>query len=404
MNMTALGDTISELRKKKNLTQSQLAELLNVSDKAVSKWERGGGYPDIKLIPLLAEVLGVSIDYLFKGKTKGIAVAGNIIVDMVNLIDKYPHKNMLVNIHESEYAVGGCVSNTTINLAKIDPDISIGAIGKVGNDENGRFVISQMKKYGIDVSEVKMDANMFTATTFVMTEKTTGERTFFYSGGANRFFGLEDINLDKLDCTILHVGYILLLDSLDEEDSEYGTKMARLLSTASQKGIKTSIDVASEEGTRFSEKIIPALKYCDYAIMNEIESCAVTGLPPRNDNGTLNIENIKTTMEHFIKLGVREKVIVLCNEAGFIADTDGEFVMVPSLELPKGYIKGSVGAGDAFAAASLYGIYKQWDNKKILEFASAAVACNLSAADSISGMRSAKEIEKMSLVYKRQKI
>lgn len=404
MNMTALGDTISELRKKKNLTQSQLAELLNVSDKAVSKWERGGGYPDIKLIPLLAEVLGVSIDYLFKGKTKGIAVAGNIIVDMVNMIDKYPHKNMLVNIHESEYAVGGCVSNTIIDLAKIDPDISLSAIGKVGNDENGRFVLSQMKKYGIDVSEVKMDANMLTATTFVMTEKSSGERTFFYSGGANRFFGLEDINLDKLDCRILHVGYILLLDALDAEDAEYGTKMARLLSSASQKGIKTSIDVVSEEGTRFREKIIPALKYCDYAIMNEIESCAVTGLPPRNADGTLNIENIKNTMEHFIKLGVREKVIVLCKEAGFIADTSGEFVIVPSLELPKGYIKSSVGAGDAFAAASLYGIYKDWDNKKILEFASAAVACNLSASDSISGMKTAKEIEKISLAYKRQKI
>lgn len=404
MNTTTLGDTISKLRKKKNLTQNQLAQMLNVSDKAVSKWERGGGFPDIKVIPQLAEILGVSIDYLLKGKTKGIAIAGNIIVDMVNMIDKYPEKNMLVNIHESEYAVGGCVSNTIIDIAKIDSDIFLSAIGKVGNDENGKFVLSQMKKYGIDVSDIKVDDNELTATTFVMTEKSTGDRTFFYSGGANRTFGIDDIDIDKLDCKIFHAGYILLLDALDEEDAEYGTKMARLLHDVAEKGIKTSIDVVSEEGTRFRDKIIPALKQCDYAIMNEIESCAVTGLSPRNSDGSLNVENIKKTMMHFIELGVREKVIIHCVEAGFAASANGDFVMVPSLKLPDGYIKGSVGAGDAFAAASLYGLYKEWDDTRILEFASAAAACNLSAADSISGMKSAKEIEKMCQTYKRREI
>ena len=180
--------------------------------------------------------------------------------------------------------------------------------------------------------------------------------------------------------------------------------MARLLHEVSKRGIKTSIDVVSEEGTRFKEKIIPALKQCDYAIMNEIESCAVIGLSPRNDDGSLNVENIKKTMMHFIELGVREKVIIHCVEAGFAASANGDFVMVPSLKLPEGYIKGSVGAGDAFAAASLYGLYREWDDKKILEFASAAAACNLSAADSISGMKSVKEIEKICQTYKRREL
>ena len=237
-----------------------------------------------------------------------------------------------------------------------------------------------------------------------MTEKGTGERTFFYSGGANKCFEIDDINIQELDCKILHIGYILLLDALDAEDSEYGTKMARLLHKISQKGIKTSIDVVSEEGTRFRDKIIPALKHCDYAIMNEIESCSVTGVSPRNSDGTLNIENIKKTMMHFLELGVREKVIVHCCEAGFMADKNGEFIVVASLDLPDGYIKGSVGAGDAYAAACLYGIYKEWDNRKILEFASAAAACNLSESDSVSGMRPAKEIEQMCKTWKRREI
>ena len=81
-----------------------------------------------------------------------------------------------------------------------------------------------------------------------------------------------------------------------------------------------------------------------------------------------------------------------------------EFIIVPSLSLPENYIKGSVGAGDAFAAGCLYGIYQGYDDKKILEFASCAAACNLSSADAISGMKSKEEIEKMDFLYKRSEL
>jgi len=404
VSKVSLSTNITKLRKKNNLTQSQLAEKLFVSDKTVSKWENGGGYPEISTLPILADAFGVSIDYLFKGEPRGIAIAGSMLVDIVNIIDRYPKKNMLANVISSDMAVGGCVPNTIIDIARIDPEIFLTAIGKVGNDEYGRYLLSQLKKYGIDVSNVKVDNNMNTASTSVMTEQKTGERTFFYSGGANKYFGVDDVDIESLDCKILHAGYVLLLDALDEEDEEYGTKMARLLHKASEAGIKTSIDVVSEDGERFREKVIPALKQCDYAIMNEIECCSVTGLSPVNEDGSVNIENIRKTMEYFIELGVREKVIVHCAEAGMALDKNGEFVMVPSLVLPEGYIKGSVGAGDAFAAASLYGIYNEWDNKRILEFASAAAACNLSETDSISGMKSAKEIEKIMEKYQRRTI
>ena len=404
MNCFSLGNTISKLRKKNNMTQLQLAERLNVSDKAVSKWENGGGYPEITILPSLAETFGVSIDYLFKGETSGIAIAGNIIVDIVNMIEKYPDKNMLANIFKTEFAVGGCVSNTIIDIARIDPDIFLTAIGKVGNDEYGRYVVSQMKNYGIDVSQIRVDESVSTSVDHVMTERDSGERTFFYSSGANSTFGIDDIDVESLSCKIFHAGYILLLDALDEEDKEYGTKMARLLDMVSKRGIKTSIDVVSEDSDRFRDKIIPALKYCDYAMMNEIESCSVTGLSPRNADGSIYVENIRKTMQHFLELGVREKVNVHSCEAGFMFDKSGEFVMVPSLELPKGYIKGSVGAGDAFAAGCLYGIYKGWDNKRILEFASGASACNLAATDSVSGMRSADEIDKICNKFKRRTI
>lgn len=404
MNSLDLGKMISKLRKKKNLTQAELGNMLNVSDKAISKWENGLGYPEITQLPLLSEIFGVSIDFLLKGNPKGIVIAGNIIVDVLNIIDKYPDKTMLGNVLSTERAVGGCVSNTIIDLAKIDPDLFLTAIGKVGNDENGRFVVSKIQSAGVDVSKISVSSSQPTSSTHVMSEKETGERTFFYAKGANGEFSIDDIDVDSLECNIFHIGYLFLLDALDEEDKEYGTKMARLLDMISKKGIKTSIDAISSAHDDYDKKIIPSLKYCDYAIMNEIESAMVSKLSARNSDGTLNIKNIEETMKMFIDCGVREKVIIHASEAGFLMGKDKKMITVPSLQLPDGFIKGSVGAGDAYAAGSLYGLYKGYDDVKILEFASCCAAMSLSEADSISGMKSRKYIEELGKKYKRKNI
>ncbi len=67
MDRYLTGTTIKNLREKRGLTQAQLAELLSVSDKAVSKWETGAGYPDITLLEPIAEALRVSVAELLAG-------------------------------------------------------------------------------------------------------------------------------------------------------------------------------------------------------------------------------------------------------------------------------------------------------------------------------------------------
>lgn len=68
MDKHSIGKTIAELRKAKGWTQVELAEKLNISDKAISKWESEAGYPELSMFPLLANLFGVSIDYLMTGK------------------------------------------------------------------------------------------------------------------------------------------------------------------------------------------------------------------------------------------------------------------------------------------------------------------------------------------------
>ena len=70
MSNKTFGEMISYLRKEKNITQNDLAEKMNVTDKAVSTWERNLSCPDVNSIPKLAEILGVSMEELLNAQTK----------------------------------------------------------------------------------------------------------------------------------------------------------------------------------------------------------------------------------------------------------------------------------------------------------------------------------------------
>lgn len=68
MERKSMGAFIAVLRKAQGMTQRQLAEKLNVSDKTVSRWERDEGSPDLSVIPVLAEIFSVSCDELLRGE------------------------------------------------------------------------------------------------------------------------------------------------------------------------------------------------------------------------------------------------------------------------------------------------------------------------------------------------
>lgn len=114
MEKQTLGATISSLRRQHNMTQAQLAEKMNVTDKAVSKWERNISCPDIGSLPRLAEVLDVSVNELMQVKQtthsaaqdmislllKAVALAMGVAVVVLSLLAKIEAKDgmMLLGI------------------------------------------------------------------------------------------------------------------------------------------------------------------------------------------------------------------------------------------------------------------------------------------------------------------
>ena len=89
MTNKSMGDIISTLRKEKGMTQKDLADMLNITDKAVSKWERNIAFPDTATIPKIAEIFGVSVEELMNAKSipgnrrKGAPYLLNIILKAV---------------------------------------------------------------------------------------------------------------------------------------------------------------------------------------------------------------------------------------------------------------------------------------------------------------------------------
>lgn len=318
---------------------------------------------------------------------KGIAIVGNLIVDHVKLIDNYPVSGMLTNIRETSKCIGGCAGNTAADIAKIDPELNVVVLGKVGNDADGDYIKHTLSELGVDIEGVITVEGTDTSYTDVMSDMSAGERTFFQARGANAKFSINDIDFNKLNVDIFHIGYALLLDEFDKPDNEYGTVMARTLARVSDLGIKTSIDVVSEASDRFKNIVGPCLKYCDYLIFNEVEAAQVTGITVRDENGKISQSAMKQVINALFEEGVREVVCIHAPEGGWFARKGSAIYYLPSLNLTKDMIKGKVGAGDAFCAGMLYSLYKEFDPEYSLRVAGAAAGCNLTEKNSIDGLR-----------------
>lgn len=322
---------------------------------------------------------------------KGICVAGNMIVDHIYPIDSYPKAGELAVVLEGmSKSTGGALCNVIFDLARLDPKLPLTALGMVGTDEDGELILSLLKNFpNIDHSRIQRQGK--TSFTIVVNDMLTTQRTFFTYYGASALFDESRIDWDNLDCDLLHIGYIMLLNALDQVDAEYGTKMARLLHSAKQRGIKTSIDIVSESSGRPKRLVPPALKYTDYCVINELEASAATDVPLRAEDGGLLKENLEAALRKLKEMGVSTWAVIHCPEGGYGLDEDNAYIEVDGLRLPEGYIKGTVGAGDAFCSGVLYGAYQGYALKEAIELGTAAAACSLSEADSTSGLRPVEE-------------
>lgn len=309
---------------------------------------------------------------------RGVLGGGNWIIDRVKLIDVFPEPETLSNISSESRGTGGSPYNILIDLAKLGAKLPLSAAGFVGADELGKEIQKHCKQHKIDTKQLTVGKEAATSYTDVMTEVETGRRTFFHFRGANADWTGEELDFKLSKARIFHLGYLLLLDALDQPHKKYGTVAASLLARAQSAGLKTSIDVVSEDSDRFAKIVLPALKYTDYCILNEVEAGRTTGFKVRSKDGELDTVAIKHAAGELLQAGIREVVVIHFPEGAFARTKDGVDVWQSSLKLPKKHIKGSAGAGDAFCAGVLLGLHEGWELQKSLFTGVCVAAASLS--------------------------
>ena len=156
---------------------------------------------------------------------RGIAGAGNWIIDHLYICDRWPREETLSNILEEDRGTGGAPYNCLLDLAKFGPGtgpygpapgartIPLEAIGLTGNDADGEFIRRDMARHGIDASALAATDDAPTSYTNVMVVQGTGRRTFFHNRGANALFSPQDVPVGKIRASIFHMGYLMLCEN-----------------------------------------------------------------------------------------------------------------------------------------------------------------------------------------------
>ncbi len=317
------------------------------------------------------------VNRLQKITRNGIIAAGNWIIDHVKIIDIWPQRSMLANIKEEMIGTGGAPYNVLVDLAKMQAGLPLWALGVIGNDADGQFILRDLQRHRIDATGMTATDAAPTSHTYVMTEERTGARTFFHCPGANALLEHKHFSDVQAPAKIFHLGYLLLLDKLDREDAEFGVAAARTLAHLQQQGYKTSVDTVSDQSGRHEQVVVPCLPYVDYLIVNELEAGAITGRAIRSGDGQIDSGNLLQAAEALLDGGVKELVAIHFPEGGYLRARDGRQCFEPSFLVAADEIRGTAGAGDAFCAGMLYGLHEGRPLDEVLKLANANARFNL---------------------------
>lgn len=324
---------------------------------------------------------------------KGVISAGTWLVDSVKMIERYPAAGNLTTVTRVETGLGGCAHNVLVDLARLDAGLPLYAGGCIGRDAFGDRILREIERHGINPCHMRVLDGEATSCTDVMSETGGGAtRTFFHFRGANARLGAEEVLAMESPARIFHLGYLLLLDKLDQSDPEYGVAAARVLKGLQEKGYETSVDVVSEEGDRFRRIVMPCLPYTDYFIVNEIEAGAVCGFPLRTPGGELLPERVQDAAGMLMEHGIGRLCAIHAPEGGYAMTRDGESCWCDSVPIAKQEIVSAVGAGDAFCAGMLYAMHERLPLRDALRLANTAARFNLFSATSTGGAPTLRQI------------
>ena len=325
---------------------------------------------------------------------KGIGFFGSIVVDRVLNIEGWPAEGTLGLIQGREtLGTGGSAWNDPVNIRAIDAEVPLYACGVVGDDAMGRFALNHLRERLIDISHVEVADDADTSYSIVSNSQSSGLRTHLHATGAcDRFTGAH-IDAFPSKLAIAHLGYLMLLSGLEQDE---GTELmaVRALRSLGAKADKVAVDIVSldDSPSRFRKIVTPCLPHVDYLIINEFEAGQIIGLEIRRSDQSLDGEACLRAARELLERGVRDTVIIHFPEGALgVSSSSTEFC--PSFEIPQEEINCVVGAGDAFSSAALYGFYRGRSLAECLLLGNANARHNIVSSSCTDGVVSLATLE-----------
>ena len=283
-----------------------------------------------------------------------VACVGILVADVfASPIPRLPSAGELTTTSGFLTSVGGCAANVAVALRILGRSVEIA--GKVGNDMFGDFVISDLRRRGAGVGQIRRTSEQPTSGTVILTVQGE-DRRYLHCIGANAAFTGEDIDSSLLDeVRVLYVGGYLAMPAFTPD------QLAGLFREARRRGVTTVLDVVMPAGVALGvEHIAAALPHTGYFLPNQDEAARLTGS-----------SEARAQAECLGGLNPDCAVVITRGPLGSIARRGTRLIETPPFHMET--IDES-GAGDAFTAGLITGLLENWELEHTLSFAAAVGA------------------------------
>ena len=297
-----------------------------------------------------------------------VVSAGIHIVDILGrYVTSIPKGQNVALIEEIRVTIAGTAAGTSVDMAKLG--LKVTAMGAIGDDELGNFLVNTMKKYGIKTECLVRKKGIPTSAT-MLPIRPNGERPALHVIGANGEFCSQDVNFEAVkDADFLHMGGTSLLTKFD------GQPTVELLKYAKENGAVTTFDLVAIDRPDLLELINPCLPYIDYFMPGLEEAEMMTGLKDRQE-----------IIRYFLDKGVKCTVFKMGEKGSSIAYYKNKELVETITPVIESKIVDSTGCGDSYCAGFITGLSKGWELEKCAEFGTACGSLVISGLGSDAGI------------------
>ncbi len=256
-------------------------------------------------------------------------------------------------VEDFTLAVSGAAGSAAIVAAK--HGLRVQAVGGVGADDMGKWVLSKLRSFHVDVENMEICEDYATSSSIVTT-RPDGARPALHKLGATAGFYVTDERIDRvLDTNILHVGGVGLMDRMDKG------RTAEVMAEAKARGCATTLDVFAVTPEDLP-LVAPLLPHTDYFMPSEEEATALSGLTDFEDIANFLLDR-----------GVGAVIMTLGAQGAMYRGRNGTRIDLPAFDIG---VVCTCGCGDCFNAGFATGLHLGRSMADCVRFGQAAAAQN----------------------------